>query len=96
MIGGMKTTAYLLGIVAVIALLALNLTESIRIRKALCGEYVVHSEKVDTGDADAIIRENTLRWAGYRDVGSREQWGRTQLLYERIGRSSDLQPLPKQ
>lgn len=94
MIGGMKTTAYLLGLVAVITLLALNLTESVRIRKALCGEYVIHGEKIDTGDANAIEGEAALRWAGYRYVGSREQWGRTQLLFERISRSSDLTPLP--
>lgn len=83
MLSGMKTTAYLLGLAAVIALLALNLTESIRIRKALCGEYRNMVEVVDTGDKDAIQQENSLRFSGYRYTGRFVAWGREQIVYQR-------------
>lgn len=63
----MKTAAYLIGLAAVLALLTLNLVESVRIRKALCGEYVTWQT--------SLFLSSSVRLAGRTLLGGRPRSG---------------------
>ena len=88
----MKTLTTL-AVAAALALLALNLVESIRIRKALCGEYPVYrisytlAEQSDPNEFDRnFANEEALELQGYRYVGSRKDGNRTEMDFVRIDR----------
>lgn len=89
----MKTPLALALAVAGLVLLALNLVESVRIRKALCSEYTVSHRSLAQPEPFAIEtfkqykkEETALGLQGFRCVGSHIERGITYMDFARVNR----------